>query len=79
MSIKYLDSLEIQDANRDEVAPTYGRDVSGYGRKIPTCLRLKVLNRWRRVYVTQYSNAGTAWVVVGGKHLVLGPLPARFQ
>lgn len=53
----------------DETGPTYGRNVDGYGRKIPTRYRLtcKRDGRTRRVYVVQYSNAGTAYVVIGGE------------
>lgn len=49
------------------------RTVSGYGSKLPTqwLLRLKD-KRWRRVYVMQWSNCGSAYVIVNGKTLFLG-------
>lgn len=44
--------------------------ASGYGAKIPTSRKVHVKGRWRRVYYTCYSNAGTCWIVVDG-HKVL--------
>jgi hypothetical protein len=32
--------------------------ATGYGRKIPTRYQLKYENRWHRVYMMQYGNAG---------------------
>ena len=69
--LAYLDENDVQDTRFDVTTPTYGRNVDGYGRKIPTGQWLKVKNRWRRIYVTQYSNAGTAWVIVDGSHLIV--------
>lgn len=44
--------------------PRYSASQTGYGSKIPTrhLVRLPFDGRWRRVYVTCYSNSGTAWV-----------------
>ena len=36
--------------------------TSGYGRRIPTRTMVRWQGRWRRVYVCQYSNAGTAYI-----------------
>jgi hypothetical protein len=36
--------------------------ASGYGKRIPTRHMVKFAGRWRRVYVCQYSNAGTAYI-----------------
>jgi hypothetical protein len=37
---------------------------TGYGQRIPTSYRVRVFDqRWRRVYVVQYSNAGTAYIL----------------
>ena len=69
--LAYLDENDVQDTRVDFIAPTYGRNVDGYGRKIPTGQWLKVKNRWRRIYVTQYSNAGTAWIIVDGNRLIV--------
>ena len=47
--------------------------VTGYGRKIPTRYMIKYADRngWRRVYVTQYGNAGSAWVTIAGERVNL--------
>jgi len=45
--------------------------ASGYGSKIPTRYWLYYQNRWRRVYVMQYANSGTAYILVKGEQLVL--------
>lgn len=36
--------------------------ASGYGRRIPTEHMVKHDGRWRRVYVCQFGNAGTAYI-----------------
>jgi hypothetical protein len=45
--------------------------ASGYGRKIPTARKVKHGGKWRRVYVCQYSNAGTAYIVQGRDWIVV--------
>jgi hypothetical protein len=40
---------------------------SGYGSRIPSRYLVQWAGRWRRVYVTQWSNAGSAWVRIGGE------------
>ena len=44
-----------------------------YGRKIPTIymVQLPDSKRWRRVYVCQYSNAGTCYVQSGKDWIVI--------
>ena len=70
-SIQYLDETLIQSSREDLTAPHYGRNAYGYGSKIPTHKWLKVRNRWRRVYVTLWSNAGTAWIVIDGEKWIV--------
>jgi hypothetical protein len=36
--------------------------ASGYGNRIPSRHMVRWQGRWRRVYVCQYSNAGTAYI-----------------
>ena len=36
--------------------------ASGYGKRIPTRTMVRYQGKWRRVYVCQYSNAGTAYI-----------------
>ena len=48
------------------------RSRTGYGSKLPTSLLLQLDGRrWHRVYVMQWSNAGTAYVLSAGKRLLL--------
>lgn len=51
---------------------------TGYGRKIPTRYWIRYENgrfdaraRWHRVYVMQYGNAGSAYILVRGKTMFL--------
>lgn len=43
--------------------------ASGYGRKLTSSIIVKtdIDNRWRRVYVTCFSNTGSFFVMVKGK------------
>lgn len=47
--------------------------ASGYGRKIPSARMVKLpgSDRWRRVYVCIYGNAGTAYVTSGKDWIVI--------
>jgi hypothetical protein len=46
--------------------------ASGYGAKIASHRMVRLPNgRKYRVYVTQISNAGSAWITLGGKKLYL--------
>ena len=47
------------------------RSATGYGPKLPTRFMVQYGGRWRRVYMAQYGNAGTAYIVHGGMDLVL--------
>ena len=71
-SIKYLESepvlidkpLPWQLAGRTYTA-------TGYGAKIPSSKCVRVNGRLRRVYVTQYGNAGSAWIILNGERRYL--------
>lgn len=61
-TVQYLQRDEIIAARITE-EPRYGRNVDGYGRKIPTRYQVQLTDkRWRRVFVCCYSNSGTAYV-----------------
>ena len=40
--------------------------LSGYGGKIPSRYMLQIGKRWRRVYIMQYGNGGSPYVLIGG-------------
>ena len=42
---------------------------STYGRKLPSSWMVKPSIRWLRVYVMQYGNAGTPYVIINGREM----------
>jgi hypothetical protein len=50
--------------------------ATGYGRKLTSahCVRLPSGKRYR-VYVTCFSNSGTAWIQSAGRHLIVRDTP----
>lgn len=70
MSVTYTDPALVT-GHRATVPPSYGRTASGYGPKIPTRHMLTYAGRERRVYVMQYGNSGSAYVVVSGVDVFL--------
>ena len=47
---------------RETELPQHGRTVAGYGCRIPSHYMVKWAGRWRRVYVCNYGNSGTAYI-----------------
>ena len=51
---------------------------SGYGKRIPTRMMVLFKGKWRRVYVCQFSDAGTAyigkWIVGRGPEITVGTI-----
>jgi hypothetical protein len=46
--------------------------ATGYGSKLTSSRCVKLSDgRIRRIYVTRYSNAGSAWITLGGQKLYL--------
>jgi hypothetical protein len=71
--VEYLEPGRVVSAIADETAPRV-RNATGYGRKIPTRYRLKCDDgRTRRVYVMNYGNAGSAYIIMNGRELFLRP------
>jgi len=70
MTIKYTDPTLVSEYRRTSV-PRGGQTATGYGSKIPTAYMLRYAGRWYRVYVMQYSNSGTAYILVKGEQLIL--------
>ena len=57
------DAVEVSPENIKETpVPWSGRTVSGYGGNIPTQYMIRHGNRWHRVRVMVYGNAGTAYI-----------------
>lgn len=49
-----------------EAAPRSGQTVSGYGGKIPTRYMVHYAGTWHRVYMMQYGNSGSPYILKGG-------------
>lgn len=75
--ITYLDPARVTGKRNGTPPPSRSR--TGYGNKIPTSWQLRLDDkRWRRVYVIQRSNAGSAYVLVGGEMHFLGSYDPRY-
>lgn len=57
----------------DPPARDYGRNVSGYGRRIATRFKVRFDGKGRayRVFCVIFSNIGSLYIVVKGKNLYL--------
>lgn len=60
--LNHLVAGRVNDAQITE-APL-NRSATGYGPKIPTHYMVRIGTRWHRVYMAQYGNAGSAYVVL---------------
>ena len=72
-AIKYLsEPYEIVDRPLAFHTAGLQQTASGYGMKLTSsrCVRLPD-GRVRRIYITQYSNAGSAWITLDGRKLFL--------
>lgn len=45
--------------------------ATGYGAKIPTSKKIRIFGRDHRIYCTIYSNAGTCWITLDGKKVII--------
>lgn len=74
--IEYLDDRYPGYELRDRPLPWQLRGLqqtaSGYGARLTSGYMARLPDgRMRRVYVTQFSNAGSAWVTVDGRRYYL--------
>lgn len=60
---------------REPVQCRPGQNADGYGRRISTDYTARIGSRTYRVYVCQWSNAGTAYVEIGGEWHVVRDIP----
>lgn len=64
--LKHIEEAQVKEIRVQRNAPLHN-SVTGYGPKIPTRYMLKLEdNRWHRVYVVNYGNSGSAYVVYKG-------------
>ena len=74
-ALLYLPAGRVIAAKREPYSlRAQSRSLTGYGPKIPTD-RMVTLDdrRPRRVYVRNYGNSGTAYVLIGGQEWIVGP------
>ena len=71
--VEYTDHKLVTATTRTAVPGSGKIAITGYGGRIPTRYKVRygAQNRWYRVYMMQYGNAGTAYITVAGKDLVL--------
>lgn len=66
MASNYTDHALYRGARVTET-PRSNQGASGYGSRVPTRYLINYANRERRVYMMQYGNAGSPYVIVGGQ------------
>jgi hypothetical protein len=49
----------------------YSYSSTGYGRKIPTSVVVKIANRYYRVYCCVFSNIGTCYIVKNKENYII--------
>ena len=77
-AVDYLDPARI--TSKRQTTPPLHRSASGYGSKIPTQWLLQLDGkRWHRVYVVQWSNSGSAYIVVRGERQFLGGYDPQYD
>jgi hypothetical protein len=78
---EYL-TVPIVETKRTQ-APRYGMTADGYtcrsGAPSSLMVRLEGEKRWRRLMIWQFSNAGTAFVRVKGKYLIVRDIPGELS
>ena len=45
--------------------------ATGYGKRLNSGLKIHYEGKLYRIYITQYSNAGTAWFTVRGNRILV--------
>lgn len=63
--LDYTDPRLVEAVRTTEV-PGNPYAATGYGPRIPTRYMIRYAGRWRRVYVMQYANSGSAYIRVLG-------------
>lgn len=73
----YLDPARVK-AVKETCVPCSGTTRTGYGPKLATPWLLRIDGkRWHRVYIMQWSNAGTAYIIIRGERHLLGTYDPR--
>ncbi len=69
MNIKYVEDKFSMVESKETNLPNYGRNVSGYGNKMPTQykVRFQGKGKWYRVYCVCFSNVGSIYVIINNE------------
>jgi len=67
---QYTDYTKVESVVLDLYPPKW-RTATGYGDKVPTPFRIKYEGHWRRVYMIQWSNVGTPYILCKKNKLLL--------
>ena len=70
-----IDYVEVADVIVESNHIMRGVNQFGYGSKISTCYKVKVENKWRRVYATCFSNVASHWVIINKQKKFLMDAP----
>ena len=77
-TVRYLNPNDVIATRQTK--PPANMSRTGYGPKIGTSWELQLRDkRWRRVYVMQWSNLGTPYIVVDGKEVLLGTYDPSYE
>jgi hypothetical protein len=72
MSIQYLpEGLPIKDAPLWWQKQGLQQTTTGYGAKLTSSKMVFFRGKWRRIYITCYGNAGSAWIETRGERFYL--------
>ena len=71
--VEYLDEdYTVEDRPLAWQRAGWTESASGYGAKLTSRKVVRLASgKVRRVYITQYSNSGSAWIILGGRRLHL--------
>lgn len=67
----YADRSELVSAPTEWQKLGLQQTASGYGRKLNSGLKISFCGKLRRIYVTCFSNAGSAWFKVKGRQIFI--------
>jgi hypothetical protein len=73
-TLDYIEDSDVSDVKSSQVPQ---RSSAGYGTRKPSQWMLKINSRWHRVYICQFSNAGTSYILIKGNWVLLGSFDPR--
>jgi hypothetical protein len=67
----YCDRSELIVDQPDWMQHGLTETASGYGKRLNSGLKINFNGKLYRIYITQFSNAGTAWFTVKGRRIIV--------